>query len=208
MAGLWYVLKCGSGTDCCDVLPLCGCAPARALFSGHRRNASMDPAWVGPLYWIQRAGGHRRHISPRAADRSGRRTPPPGLCARPAMGRACTERVHACPRVGDLAENRPLPLWAITPPTMGVEGASGVLGERTGGAFESQIPSPVRVFGRFRVSPQRRVSRAQAVPPPCWGASFMAAWCSGSYGALVVHSLWRRRCGGWWDGAAPPREHP
>ncbi len=22
----------------------------------------MGAAWVGPLYWIQRAGGHRRHI--------------------------------------------------------------------------------------------------------------------------------------------------
>lgn len=39
----------------------------------------MGLAWVGPLYWIQWAGGRRRLNSPRAAERSGRRMTPPGL---------------------------------------------------------------------------------------------------------------------------------
>lgn len=42
----------------------------------------MDDAWVGPLYWIQWAGGHRR-LHPR-----GRRTGPGGEVASPGL-RAC-----------------------------------------------------------------------------------------------------------------------
>ncbi|GAB2470597.1 hypothetical protein GCM10027162_77490 [Streptomyces incanus] len=60
MAGLWSVLKYGSDTRSCGMLPACGRAPVRALYSGHGGGGSMVPAWVGPLYWIQWAGGHRR----------------------------------------------------------------------------------------------------------------------------------------------------
>lgn len=98
----------------------------------------MDRAWVGPLYWIQWAGGHRR-LHPR-----GRRTGPGGVlrlpdCARcDAVRTACTERVRACARKADLAENRPRLSVPNTAPTTGVEGALGVLGERIGGAFASR----------------------------------------------------------------------
>ena len=98
----------------------------------------MDRAWVGPLYWIQWAGGHRR-LHPR-----GRRTGPGGVlrlpdCARcEAVRTACTERARACPCIADLAENRPCLPMSNTAPTMGVEGALGVLGERIGGAFASR----------------------------------------------------------------------
>lgn len=53
----------------------------------------MDDAWVGPLYWIQWAGGRRR-LHPR-----GRRTGPGGEVASPGLRTccaacgACTERV-------------------------------------------------------------------------------------------------------------------
>ena len=74
----------------------------------------MGPAWVGPLYWIQWAGGHRRLTSPRAADRSGRRTAV-SRTARRADARARGRRVRsvrdACPPIdADLAENRPWPV--------------------------------------------------------------------------------------------------
>jgi hypothetical protein len=93
----------------------------------------MDRAWVGPLYWIQWAGGHRR-LHPR-----GRRTGPGGELRLPdcALPRACTERVHARSSIPDLAEFRPCPQRSITPPTMALEGALGVFGERSGGAFTS-----------------------------------------------------------------------
>ncbi|GHH06505.1 hypothetical protein GCM10018780_39510 [Streptomyces lanatus] len=77
MAGLWSALKCAPPTHSCDVLPLCGCAPVRALFSGHRGSGSMASAWVGPLYWIQWAGGFRR-LHPR-----GRRNGPGGALRSP-----------------------------------------------------------------------------------------------------------------------------
>ncbi|GGJ43061.1 hypothetical protein GCM10010121_062850 [Streptomyces brasiliensis] len=67
-------------------------------------------------------------------------------CAARALRRACTERAQACLRAADLAENRPRLDHAITPLTMGVEGAKGVLGERIGGAFASQFPCVVRGF--------------------------------------------------------------
>lgn len=41
----------------CPCARLCALAP-----SG--RSASMGPAWVGPLHWIQWAGGYR-HLIPR-----------------------------------------------------------------------------------------------------------------------------------------------
>src|SRR6059058_1919270 len=140
MAGLWSVLKYGSDTRSCVMLPLCGRAPVRALFSGHVGSASMDGAWVGPLYWIQWAGGHRR-LHPR-----GRRTGPggeshlPGCAPDMAVRRACTERVHTCPRAPDLAENRPRVPSRITAPTTVLEGANGVFRECFGGAFASQTP--------------------------------------------------------------------
>jgi len=80
----------------------------------------MDDAWVGPLYWIQWAGGHRR-LHPR-----GRRTGPggevasPGLRACRAARGLCTERARACPHDADLAENRPSSSRANSPPTMAV----------------------------------------------------------------------------------------
>src|SRR5919106_1444505 len=142
MAGLWSVLKCGLDTGSCGVLPLCGRAPVRALFSGHRGSGSMARAWVGPLYWIQWAGGCRR-LHPR-----GRRTGPggkltsPGLTRRRVVGGACTERVRSVGQgrsgYAHLAENRPLLVKGINPSTTALEGAFGVFGERFGGAFASQ----------------------------------------------------------------------
>ncbi|GGX91545.1 hypothetical protein GCM10010515_68360 [Streptomyces fructofermentans] len=93
----------------------------------------MDDAWVGPLYWIQWAGGHRR-LHPR-----GRRTGPGGGVRLPdcALRTACTERVRACPVIAELAEFRPLVPRSNIPLTMALEGALGVFGERAGGAFAS-----------------------------------------------------------------------
>lgn len=119
------------------MLLLCGCAPVRALFSGHRRERFHGtcvgrPAVLDPVGW-----GTPPPTSPRAADRSGGRTPPPGLCVAEAVRKACTERVRACVPLADLAENRCPALRAIRAPTMRVEGAKGVLRERIGGAFAS-----------------------------------------------------------------------
>src|SRR4051794_1597604 len=41
MAGLWSVLKCGSDTRGCGMLPSCGRAPVCALYSGHGGSGSM-----------------------------------------------------------------------------------------------------------------------------------------------------------------------
>ncbi len=46
----------------------------------------MSSAWVGPLHWIQWAGGYRHLNSPRVTVRSGGRSPPPGP-SRAAAGR-------------------------------------------------------------------------------------------------------------------------
>lgn len=61
----------------------------------------MGLAWVGPLYWIQWAGGHRR-LHPR-----GRRTGPGGELRLPdcALRRACTERAQVRSVTADLAES-------------------------------------------------------------------------------------------------------
>src|SRR5690349_22573079 len=125
MAGLWSVLKYGSDTRSCAVLRLCGRAPGRALFSGHRGSGSMDRAWVGPLYWIQWAGGHRR-LHPR-----GRRTGPGGELRPPdrALPRACTERAQRRAPDADLAENRRWTPGVIKAPTTTLEGAKGVFRE-------------------------------------------------------------------------------
>src|SRR3954453_14974138 len=109
MAGLWSVLKYGSDTRSCVVLPLCGRAPVRALFSGQRGSASMDDAWVGPLYWIQWAGGHRR-LHPR-----GRRTGPGGEVASPGL-RACRAAADC---VRSVREPVPMtPIWLKTDPRL------------------------------------------------------------------------------------------
>ena len=81
MAGLWSALKYGPDTRSCGVLPVCGRAPVRALYSGHLGSASMGGAWVGPLYWIQWAGGFRR-LHPR-----GRRNGPGGALRSPDCAR-------------------------------------------------------------------------------------------------------------------------
>ncbi|GGV75753.1 hypothetical protein GCM10010294_40830 [Streptomyces griseoloalbus] len=96
MAGMWSVLKYGSGTRSCGVLPVCGRAPVCALFSGHRGSGSMVGAWVGPLYWIQWAGGHRR-LHPR-----GRRNGPGGVLRLPdhATVQRCAEPVRSVFEVG------------------------------------------------------------------------------------------------------------
>lgn len=93
----------------------------------------MDDAWVGPLYWIQWAGGHRR-LHPR-----GRRTGPGGGVRLPdcALRTACTERVQACLSIPDLAEYRPCSPGAKTASTTVLEGALDVFGECFGGAFTS-----------------------------------------------------------------------
>jgi hypothetical protein len=93
----------------------------------------MDGAWVGPLYWIQWAGGHRR-LHPR-----GRRTGPGGAIRLPdcALRTACTERVRSCLSIPDLAEYRPRLPQSKTASTTVLKGALGVLGERFGGAFTS-----------------------------------------------------------------------
>jgi len=180
MAGLWSVLKYGSDTRSCAVLRLCGRAPGRALFSGHRGSGSMDRAWVGPLYWIQWAGGHR-HLHPR-----GWRTGPGGALCLPGCAQeltvceACTERVHTCPRVANLAENRPRIHTAITAPTTALEGANGVFGAHGGGAFTSQSPWSAGVSGppgRPREGERPGAFRgSQAAPRPLHRAFFMAAW--------------------------------
>lgn len=84
------------------MLPLCGRAPVRALFSGHWGSASMERAWVGPLYWIQWAGGHRR-LHPR-----GRRTGPGGELRLPdcALPERCAGPVRSV-----CAPVRPQPIW-------------------------------------------------------------------------------------------------
>lgn len=136
----------------------------------------MDDAWVGPLYWIQWAGGHRR-LHPR-----GRRTGPggevasPGLCACRAARGLCTERARACPHDTDLAENRPSFSRAICPPTMALEGALGVFGERIGGAFASRTPCPARGPQAYAGVHRGAFPASQAAPPALRQASFMAAW--------------------------------
>ena len=87
MAGLWSVLKYGRCTGRRHVPLVCGRAPGRALSSGHLGNDSMDFAWVGPLYWVQWAGGRRR-LHPR-----GRRNGPGGMFCLPdhAPVRLCAE---------------------------------------------------------------------------------------------------------------------
>jgi hypothetical protein len=198
MAGLWSVLKCGSDTGSCGVLPLCGRAPARALFSGHRGSGSMAHAWVGPLYWIQWAGGCRR-LHPR-----GRRTGPggeptsPGLRARRAVGGACTERVRSALKAAPAA-----PSWPkIDPPSSrasallprhlrarsvflgSVSGAhsrrsrSSVLFRSPSRPPPISLPRPgVRHGAVWWGSIRRGALRgARAAPPPLRCASFMAAW--------------------------------
>src|SRR4051812_4355389 len=132
MAGLWSVLKYGSDTRSCCMLPACGRAPVRALSSGHGGGDSMVLAWVGPLYWIQWAGGHRR-LHPRGRRNGpGDGTPSPGPHGFPAVRRACTERVRGGPHLSELAENRPHSFGAVSPSILAVEGALVVLGARWG----------------------------------------------------------------------------
>ncbi|GGX35453.1 hypothetical protein GCM10010297_65980 [Streptomyces malachitofuscus] len=109
MAGLWSVLKYGSDTRSCSVLPLCGRAPVRALFSGHLGSGSMVRAWVGPLYWIQWAGGHRR-LHPR-----GRRNGPGGVLRLPdcATAQRCAEHARSVFESGLTA-----PIWPKIDPTL------------------------------------------------------------------------------------------
>ena len=243
MAGLWSVRKFRGCTHRRDVPPPCGRAPGRALFSGHR-GSRFHGSCVGRPAVLDTVGwGTPPPTSPRAADRSGRRAPPPGLCVGAALRRACTERVRDCPPFANLAEKGPRHPGSITALTTEIEGAWGALGERNWGAFRSQswhglpdrrlrtslsagcelpgrgppapVPNaelswPTRAFGATRAcsggvhrSSQGRTSGStsgSAVPPR---RVLHGSMVPSSYGALVVHSLWRRRCGGWWDGAAP-----
>ncbi len=177
----WRDCGPGASTERRGVLPLCGSAPVRALFSGHRGSASMDGAWVGPLYWIRWAGGHRR-LHPR-----GRRTGPGGGVRLPdrAMRTACTESVQRCSSILDLAEYSPPPSevkYRFHHGTCGRVGCSG-------GAFRGRIHVAGRgSIPRFR--PSTRVSSplrghlhrgalrgAQAAPPTLRRSLFVAAWC-------------------------------
>jgi len=75
----------------------------------------MGGAWVGPLDWIPVGWGTPPPTSPRAAERSGGRTPSPGSRARTGSCGPCTERVRGFSgksgqrprRAVDLAEKRP-----------------------------------------------------------------------------------------------------
>ncbi len=206
MAGLWSVRTYGLPTHRRGVPPLCGRAPVRALFSGHRGSGSMDRAWVGPLYWIQWAGGFR-HLHPRGW-RNGPggelRSPDcalPMRCAEPV--RSVREPVPAPPSWPEIDPASPgqLPLlpWKLTARRASWGSVSGAHSRRRRRALYGRSPLHRHVYGGA-------FDGAQAAPPPLRCASFMAAWGTGSYGALVVHSLWRRPCGGWWGGAAPQRE--
>lgn len=207
MAGLWPVGKYRASCRAPAVWP---CARPCALLrpSGERFHGSCvgRPAVLDPVGW-----GTPPPPSPR------RRTGPGGGLRLPdcALRTACTERVHACSSITDLAEYRPCLPRSNTPPTMALEGALGVFGERTGGAFTS---SPL---GKFCAIAARRAcvrffagisqgrtpgSTSGRTGPP--GRILRGSMVTGSYGALVVHSLWRRRCGGWWDGAVPPLVRP
>lgn len=167
------------------MLPLCGRAPVRALFSGHRGERFHGtcvgrPAVLDPVGW-----GTPPPTSPRAADRSGRRTPPPGLCVAEAVRKACTERVRACPSIADLAENRWLPRRVIRAPTTSVEGAKGVLRERIGGAFASTCRGSGGAGGMDAGAPAcwsgRRRPRGRVVGPGAGPASDRGgAGCPGS----------------------------
>src|SRR5690606_6814034 len=216
MAGLWSVLKCGSDTRSCGVLRSCGRAPVRAPFSGRRGSDSMVRAWVGPLYWIQWAGGHRR-LHPR-----GRRNGPGGVPRLPdrATARRCAEPARSVFEGALTAPNWPkidptfhgvtpcpprhlTARWGYSGRVSGAHSRRNGLGPETAVAVDS--PRAIGCSARGRRIRRGAFTGAHAVPAPLSSASFMAAWGTGSYGALVVHSLWRRRCGGWWGGAAPPR---
>lgn len=209
MAGLWSVRQYGR-LRCAPVVWPCArpCAllrPPRERFHGW---CVGRPAVLDPVGW-----GTPPPTSPRAADRSGRRTPPPGLCVGQVVRKACTERVRVCPAKVDLAENRLWSLRANSAPTTSLEGARGVFGECIGGAFTSQIcrwlvlgPSPVRgrsvaarppvrcrfVAGDALVKRRRgALQGAQAAPGALPCASFVAAWCP----VRTVHWL-STACGG------------
>src|SRR5690348_9086657 len=119
MAGLWSVRKYGR-LHRAPAVWLCARPCALLRPPGERFHGSCvgRPAVLDPVGW-----GTPPPTSPRAADRSGRRTPPPGLCVAGAVRWACTERVHACPPAADLAENRRWPLRANSAPTTSLEGA-------------------------------------------------------------------------------------
>lgn len=198
MAGLWSVRQYGR-LRCAPVVWPCArpCALLRPPGERFHGWCVGRPAVLDPVGW-----GTPPPTSPRAADRSGRRTLPPGLCVGRVVRKACTERVRACPPKVDLAENRRWSLRAISAPTTSLEGARGVFGERIGGAFTSQIrrwlvlgPSSVRrrsIAGDALVKPRwGALQGAQAAPGALRCASFVAAWCP----VRTVHWL-STACGG------------
>ena len=128
----------------------------------------MGPAWVGPLYWIQWAGGHRRLISPRAADRSGRRTPPPGLCVDAVSRRGGTD---GCARLSPVR-----PIWpkidrlgrrgVNTAPTMAVEWRVRRLAGRVPGAHSRRTTPGCRVRRPARATRSASCARPRAALGP------------------------------------------
>src|SRR3954452_3949651 len=118
MAGMWSAGKHGASYRAPGVWQCARpCALLRPPVERFDGWCVGRPAVLDPVGW-----GTPPPTSPRAADRSGRRHPPPGLCAVCALRRACTERAQACLGVADLAENRPRFSWSITAPTTDVEG--------------------------------------------------------------------------------------
>ncbi|EFF91844.1 conserved hypothetical protein [Streptomyces sp. e14] len=136
------------------------------------------PAVLDPVGW-----GTPPPTSPRAADRSGRRTPPPGPYVATGPRRPCTERAHACSPNSDLAENSPIVLPSISVPTTALDGARGIAGSASGGAFRSRRPCPVRPFAIGAAGARARApcARGGSASPPA--RLLRGSMVTGSYGA-------------------------
>lgn len=172
MAGLWSARQYGVLRRAPVVWP---CARPCALLRPRGERFHED-AWVGPLYWIRWAGGHRR-LHPR-----GRRIGPGGELRlpdwrSPALRTACTERVRAWPSSIDLACYRRFLGRSIRRLTTSLEGARGAFGERIGGAFESLFVgvSFVTALAAAPAAPPRLPSAA--VHRPAAGTSTRLRHC-------------------------------
>ena len=188
MAGLWSVRKHAASRRAPAVWPCARqCALLRPSQKRFHGSCVGRPAVLDPVGW-----GTPPPTSPRAADRSGRRAPPPGLCVGAALRRACTERAWVWPSIAKLAESRPLVAGVEYPSYHGTWGALGVFGECTGGAFASSSPCLVRASASLRAPPQGRTpgSASGGRDPPT--PLFVAAWCP----VRTVHWLSTARGGG------------
>lgn len=223
----------GTAAEVSCVLLVCGRAPGRALWSGRYGSASIGAAWVGPLHWTQRAGGDRRpnprgrrtgpgggeHLpdcvlygSRWGAGQVGRRT---GGMRRPMWSRTVREapggETRGCIAIRDWPNNAGRPtrwgtvrLWpdsngAAKRPGYNPHPGPGATTPGSTGSVVTGSAGPLPGAHAHPVCAARTPSRA----PLSW--QHVPQRRSRVLVRRFVHSLWRRRCVGWWGGAVSPR---